>query len=118
MIKHLNRRQFVKNTAAIAGSAALANYSGLAQADDLTVGFIYVGPKDDFGYNQAHAEGAAAVKAMAGVKVIEEENVAETIDVQKSMESMINFDDTKLLFPTSFGYFDPHILAVAPKYAV
>ena len=28
-----------------------------------TVGFIYVGPKDDYGYNQAHAEGAAALKA-------------------------------------------------------
>ena len=41
----------------------------------LTVGFIYVGPKDDFGYNQAHAEGAAAVKAMPGVTVLEEENV-------------------------------------------
>ena len=35
-------------------------------AGDLTVGFIYVGPKDDYGYNQAHAEGAAAVKKMHG----------------------------------------------------
>jgi simple sugar transport system substrate-binding protein len=80
------------------------------------VGFIYVGPKDDFGYNQAHAEGAAAVRAIEGVTVVEEENVAETIDVQKSMESMINFDGATLLFPTSFGYFDPHILALAPKH--
>ncbi len=87
-----------------------------AQAADLTVGFIYVGPKDDFGYNQAHAEGAAAVKAMQGVTVIEEENVPESIDVQKTMESMINFDGTQLLFPTSFGYFDPHILALAPDH--
>ncbi len=85
-------------------------------ADPLTVGFIYVGPKDDFGYNQAHAEGAAAVKAMEGVTVIEEENVPETVDVQSTMESMIQFDGAKLLFPTSFGYFDPHILEVAPKY--
>lgn len=85
-------------------------------AGDLTVGFIYVGPKDDFGYNQAHAEGAAAVKAMSGVTVVEEENVAETVDVQNSMESMINFDGAQLLFPTSFGYFDPHILEVAPKH--
>jgi simple sugar transport system substrate-binding protein len=80
------------------------------------VGFIYVGPKDDYGYNQAHAEGAAAVKAMAGVTVIEEENVAETQDVQQTMESMIGFDGAALIFPTSFGYFDPHILTVAPKY--
>lgn len=27
----------------------------------LIVGFIYVGAKDDYGYNQAHAEGAAGL---------------------------------------------------------
>ncbi|MGH7269426.1 MAG: BMP family ABC transporter substrate-binding protein, partial [Polyangiaceae bacterium] len=32
------------------------------------------------------------------------------------MESMINLDGASLLFPTSFGYFDPHILKVAVKY--
>jgi basic membrane protein A len=110
---------FFKVVLALAGASSLSGLATAASADGhsgLTVGFIYVGPKDDFGYNQAHAEGAAAVKAMEGVTVVEEENVAETIDVQKSMESMINFDDAKLLFPTSFGYFDPHILAVAPKH--
>ncbi len=109
----LSRRGFLGASVSAAGLAA----SGLpARASDLTVGFIYVGPRDDFGYNQAHAEGAAAVKAMAGVTVIEEENVAETVDVQKSMESMIAFDGASLIFPTSFGYFDPHIISVAPKH--
>ena len=89
----------------------------MAMAADLNIGFIYVGPRDDFGYNQAHAEGAAAVKAMSGVRVVEEESVPESIDVQKTMESMINLDGTTLLFPTSFGYFDPHIPSVAPKHA-
>jgi simple sugar transport system substrate-binding protein len=82
----------------------------------LTVGFIYVGPKDDYGYNQAHAEGAQAVAKMPNVKIREEEKVPETLDVQKTMESMINLDGAKLLFPTSFGYFDPHILKLAEKY--
>jgi basic membrane protein A len=114
-----SRRGFLKGTAAFAGAGALgtlpqASFAG--SHSGLTVGFIYVGPKDDFGYNQAHAEGAAAVKEMEGVTVVEEENVAETVDVQKSMESMINFDGAQLLFPTSFGYFDPHILEIAPKY--
>jgi basic membrane protein A and related proteins len=113
----LSRRHFLKGAAALTGATALTGLPLAAQAQaGLTVGFIYVGPRDDFGYNQAHAEGAAAVKAMAGVTVVEEENVAETIDVQKSMESMINLDGASLIFPTSFGYFDPHILAVAPKY--
>ena len=112
-----SRRRVLK---ASAGAAGLAAFGALpltrALAGDLSVGFLYVGPKDDYGYNQAHAEGAAAVKLLAGVSVVEEENVPETIAVQKSMESMINFDGATLLFPTSFGYFDPHILTVAPKY--
>lgn len=112
-----NRRQFLMNSAGLAGAAALSGLlpAGMAHAAGLTVGFIYVGPKDDFGYNQSHAEGAAAVKAMEGVTVVEEEQVPETVDVQKTMESMISFDGATLLFPTSFGYFDPHILALAPK---
>lgn len=113
-----SRRGLLKGGLALTGSTALGALPGAALASSaLTVGFIYVGPKDDFGYNQAHAEGAAAVKEMSGVTVVEEENVAETVDVQKSMESMINFDNATLLFPTSFGYFDPHILELAPKYS-
>jgi len=80
----------------------------------ITVGFIYVGPKTDYGYNQAHAEGAAALAKLPGVKIREEEKVPETVAVQKTMESMIKLDGASLLFPTSFGYFDPHILKEAP----
>jgi simple sugar transport system substrate-binding protein len=83
---------------------------------DLTVGFIYVGPKDDYGYNQAHAEGAKAISSLGGVKLRQEEKVPETVDVETTMESMINLDGAKVLFPTSFGYFDPHILKLAAKY--
>jgi basic membrane protein A len=82
----------------------------------LTVGFVYVGPKDDYGYNQAHHEGALVIAKMPGVKIREEENVPETDAVQKTMESMISLDGAKLLFPTSFGYFDPHILVEAKKF--
>jgi basic membrane protein A len=88
----------------------------LAKGEEVAIGFIYVGPKDDYGYNQAHAEGAAAVKKMANVKVLEEEKVPETTDVQKSMKGMIELNKAKIVFPTSFGYFDPHVLAMAKKY--
>jgi simple sugar transport system substrate-binding protein len=112
-----SRRSFLKSTAGLAGLAAVGAFpAGRALAGELTVGFIYVGPKDDFGYNQAHAEGAAALKSISGLKIVEEESVAETVDVQKTMESMINFDSAALLFPTSFGYFDPHILTLAKRY--
>lgn len=79
----------------------------------LTVGFIYVGSRQDFGYNQAHAAGASQ---LSGVTLREEESVPETVAVQKTMESMINLDGAKVIFPTSFGYFDPHILALAAKH--
>jgi simple sugar transport system substrate-binding protein len=82
----------------------------------ITVGFIYVGSKADYGYNQSHHEGAEAVKGIPGVKVIEQENVKETDEVQKVMEAMIKEDEASLVFPTSYGYFDPHMLAMAKKY--
>ncbi|MGD9738604.1 MAG: BMP family ABC transporter substrate-binding protein [Bauldia sp.] len=113
-----SRRDLLRTSAALGGAAALSPLIGsraFAQGA-LTVGFIYVGPRDDYGYNQAHAEGAAIVKEIPGVTVIEEENVPETVAVQRSMESMINLDGATLLFPTSFGYFDPHMLAVAAGY--
>jgi simple sugar transport system substrate-binding protein len=100
-----------------ASPAAAASASAAAATDKgFTVGFIYVGPKGDFGYNQAHAQGAKAVAEMAGVKIREEENVPETVAVQKTMESMIELDGASVIFPTSFGYFDPHILKIAEKY--
>ena len=53
---------------------------------------------------------------MAGIKVVEEEKVPETDAVEKTMESMINLDGATLLFPTSFGYYNPHVLKMAAKY--
>ena len=98
------------------GAALLASGRALpvlAAPKPVTIGFIYVGPRDDYGYNQAHAEGAAAIKSMPGVTILEEERVAETDDVVKTMQSMIKLDDAVLLFPTSFGYFDPYMLREA-----
>ena len=97
-------------------AVSLIPTAALAAEAPLTVGFIYVGPKDDYGYNQAHAQGAKAVAALPGVKILEEESVPETVAVQKTMESMVKLDGAKLVFPTSFGYFDPHVLKVARKY--
>ncbi|SDC74847.1 nucleoside-binding protein [Variovorax sp. CF079] len=115
-MSQFNRRDSLKSLAALASATTLGGWSALASAQKpLTVGVIYVGPRDDYGYNQAHAQAAAELKKMPGIKLVEEENVPETAAVQKTMTGMIAQDGAKLLFPTSFGYFDPHILAVAPK---
>ncbi|HEY9889962.1 MAG TPA: BMP family ABC transporter substrate-binding protein [Candidatus Obscuribacterales bacterium] len=85
--------------------------------EELVVGFIYVGPKDDFGYNQAHAEGAAAMMAnVPGIRIVEEASVPETTAVAETMRNMIEIDGAKVLFPTSFGYFDHYILELAAEF--
>lgn len=73
------------------------------------VGFLYVGPKDDFGYNQAAYEAAVAMGEATGVEIIHAENVPETIeDAVPVMEDMIAQGAT-ILFPTSFGHFLPGV---------
>jgi simple sugar transport system substrate-binding protein len=98
------------------GISGCGKDSSADSGDKLSVGFIYVGPKDDYGYNQAHAIGAEAVKKMKGVKVTEEEKVPEDVKVQQTMKSMVEEDGAKVIFPTSFGYFDPHVLKLAKEY--
>ena len=110
----LSRRRLLQGTAALTVATAVPLRA--AYAKETTIGFIYVGSRDDYGYNQAHAQGAAALKKLPDIKVVEEEKVPETDAVEKTMESMINLDGATLLFPTSFGYYNPHMIKVANKY--
>src|ERR1700685_1510417 len=110
----ISRRRLLQGSAALTLGTALG--ARTAAAADTTIGFIYVGSRDDYGYNQAHAAAAAALKKMPGIKIVEEEKVPETDAVEKTMESMINLDGASLVFPTSFGYFNPHMVKMATKY--
>src|ERR1700735_1559040 len=109
----ISRRRLVQGSAALTLGGAFGVRQ--AAAADMTIGFIYVGSRDDYGYNQAHAQAAAALKKMPGIKIVEEEKVPETDAVEKTMESMINLDGASLVFPTSFGYFSPHMVKMANK---
>ncbi|MEA2324478.1 MAG: basic rane protein [Solirubrobacteraceae bacterium] len=72
-----------------------------------TIGFLYVGPHNDYGYNQAAYQGSLAVKkAFPAAKVLEAENVPETAEAERVMEKMIR-DGATILFPTSFGHLGP-----------
>ena len=54
-------RRVLKAGAAFAGAPGTRSATSFAAGQDgLTAGFIHVGPKGDFGYDRAHAEGAAA----------------------------------------------------------
>ena len=111
----ISRRSLLKVGAA--GLAASALPFGIAKAQtNVVLGIVYVGPKDDFGWNQAHAVSVAALKEVAGITVVEEENVPETDAVSKSMESMINLDGANLILATSFGYYNPFVVDLAKKY--
>jgi simple sugar transport system substrate-binding protein/basic membrane protein A len=79
------------------------------------VGFIFVGPKDDFGYNQAAYQGAMAVKKkFPDLKVLTAENVPETDEAARVMEGMIG-KGAKIIFATSYGHLDA-ALQVAQKH--
>src|SRR5471030_2774018 len=72
---NITRRGFLGGAA----SGAMLLAGGLrARAAGTTIGFIYVGSKDDYGWNQSHAVAAAALKNIPGITVVEEENVPET----------------------------------------
>jgi basic membrane protein A len=130
---NLSRRQIIRGMLATAAFGVTTKFgTGCAQtpetstgtggsettsdAKPLVIGFIYVGAKDDFGYNQAHAEGAAGIAKLPGVKIVEQENVPETNEVQEAMRSMIEQDGATVIFPTSFGYFDPHVIKMAEEF--
>jgi basic membrane protein A len=114
-INVISRRSLLKVGAA--GLAATALPFGLAKAQtNVILGIVYVGPKDDFGWNQAHAVSVETLKALPGITVIEEENVPETDAVSQSIESMINLDGANLILATSFGYYNPFVVELAKKY--
>ena len=112
---YVSRRTFLQGTAA--GLVAAGSSSRMAEAAGVTIGIVYVGPRDDFGWNQAHAVAVKALKSLPGVKAVEEENVPETDACAKSMESMVNLDGAQIVLGTSFGYFDPFMVDLAKKYA-
>lgn len=125
---HLSRRQVVRGLLATTAfgvtskfgtgcSSSTGSQSSSGEAGKpIVMGFIYVGSKDDYGYNQAQAEGKAGVSKLTWVKSVEQANVPETTDVQEAMRNMIEEDGATVIFPTSFGYFDPHVLKLAQEY--
>ncbi|GJH35974.1 BMP family ABC transporter substrate-binding protein [Paraburkholderia hospita] len=113
-----DRRTFLKLLAAsgVAASSTLMSDVARAATGPLTVGILYSGSRQDYGYNESHALAAAELKKVPGIKVVEEERVPETIAAQRTMEGMIVQDGARLIIATSFGYFKPHVLEMARKY--
>jgi basic membrane protein A len=95
------------------GTRAGGDTSGAPGTGGSKIGFIFVGPKDDVGYNQAAYQGSQAVKAaFPNLEVITAENVPETDEATRIMESMIR-DGAKIIFATSYGHKDPAMKVAA-----
>jgi len=93
-------------------------------ADKLVVGVIYVGPRDDYGYNQAQAQAAAAIKKMPGVTVVEQESaqglMAARWDPLRCFYAALLFGGASALGPTlqSIGITGGYYLFNAAPYVV
>ncbi|RIE01687.1 BMP family ABC transporter substrate-binding protein [Cohnella faecalis] len=95
-----------KDASGMASPSASAEQSAMGTGGS-AVGFIFVGTKDDYGYNQAAYLGSVAVeKAYPDLKVLRAENVPETAEAERVMEQMIK-DGAKIIFPTSYGHLEP-----------
>jgi basic membrane lipoprotein Med (substrate-binding protein (PBP1-ABC) superfamily) len=109
-------------TAASAGgaattAAAVSNDApaSLKPGEKIKIGFLYVGPRDDYGYNYAADQGRQYLeKTLPWVETVYAENVPENAEAERVMEQMIK-GGAKMIFPTSYGHLDP-ALKVADKY--
>jgi simple sugar transport system substrate-binding protein len=116
--RDITRRELLKASGcgiAVCGLSPLLPALARAAVKPLTVGFIYVGPRNDYGWNQSHWVAAKKIAQLESVKVIEQENVPETVEVEKVMEGMIRHDGAGAIFATSFGYW-PNVLKLARRY--
>jgi len=100
-------------SSAASHDAATTSGSSAPGKDSKAVGFIFVGPKDDYGYNQAAYEGSQEVKkAFPDLDVITAENVPEDDNASRVMESMIQ-KGAKIIFATSYGHLDAALKVAA-----
>jgi basic membrane protein A and related proteins len=84
---------------------ASLNFVVPAHAED-KIGFIYVGPAADAGYNTSMDNGRKYVEQhMPGVTTTSFELIPETAEVERVMERLIA-SGHKIIFATSYGYLD------------
>lgn len=124
-----DRREALKRIGLI-GTSTLVPHRLAAEpsrSTDLTVGFVYIGPRKDWGWNQSFAITAAALKSMQGVKVLEAGYLPESTDYGSGKETpetiayaramqQLAADGAGLIVSTSFDD-DPFLLTAARKNA-
>lgn len=123
-----DRRETLKGLALLGAAGLVSTVIPFrsARAASLKAGFVYIGPRKDWGWNESHAVAAEALRGVPHVGVIEAPYLpestnygsgkedAETRAYVKAMEDMIA-DGAGVIFSTSFDE-DPFLVALAKKY--
>ena len=122
------RREALKKIA-LCGAAGIVPSllsAGRARAAVLTAGFVYIGPRMDWGWNQSFAAAAEALQSLPNVDVVQASYLPESTDYgsgkdnpetraySQAMQGLIT-DGAGLIISTSFDD-DPFLLAMARKY--
>jgi basic membrane protein A len=99
---HIMKKALLLSALTLIGSTGLA----APAATEDKIGFIYVGPAADAGYNTSMDDGRKYVeKNMPGVTTTSFELIPETAEVERVMERLIA-SGHKIIFATSYGYLD------------
>ena len=101
--------KWAMNVVRVASLAAFA-LAGPAVAEELKVGFVYVGPVGDHGWTYRHDIGRQAIDKALGAKVKTSfvENVKEGPDAERVINQLAQ-SGHKLIFTTSFGFMNPTV---------
>ena len=115
---HLTKRKLVHTTLAVTIALALASCGKKEEpaapkaaepvkAEQLKVGFIYVGPVGDAGWTFAHDNGRKHIEQKFGdkIKTTFVEKVPEGADAERVIRDLVS-QGNKLIFATSFGFGD------------
>jgi basic membrane protein A len=114
---HLTKRKLVHTTLAVTMALALASCGKKEEpapkaaepvkAEQLKVGFIYVGPVGDAGWTFAHDNGRKHIEQKFGdkIKTTFVEKVPEGADAERVIRDLVS-QGNKLIFATSFGFGD------------
>jgi basic membrane protein A len=100
----------------------------LAQAAGFTVGFVYIGPRLDWGWNQSHAAAAAELVRLPGIRLVEAPYLPESTDYgsgrddagtrayTRALDGLIA-GGADIVFSTSFDN-DPFLRTAARRHPV
>ena len=113
-MQNFTRRHTMLSLAGLAAgaamTAALTAAPQTALAQDLKVGFVYVGPVSDHGWTFRHDQGRKAIEEKFGDRVSTTfvESVDEGADAERVITQLASTGHD-LIFTTSFGYMNPTV---------